>query len=320
MKKRILAILIVALIFTSMVFTSTVFAENKILYVDSYHEGYAWSDGITKGIQSVLEGKGVELKIFRMDSKRNAHQPFIMKAAEEAKGIIENWKPDVVITSDDNASRYLIKPFFKNTDIPFVFCGLNWDASMYGFPCKNVTGMIEVSPVPNLLKYLQPFAKGNKIAYLAADILTARKEGHFYKTLFQLEVQALYAKNYEQWSKGYEHLQKTCDILIVDNTAGINDWDEASALRTVVDKTRIPTGSLYDFMAVYAFISYTKIAGEQGEWAAETALNILKGADVRKIPVAKNKKGKLIVNKKIAKALQIDVPETLLQAADEVIE
>jgi hypothetical protein len=35
----------------------SVLAKDRILYVDSYHEGYGWSDGITEGIQSVLQGK-----------------------------------------------------------------------------------------------------------------------------------------------------------------------------------------------------------------------------------------------------------------------
>gem|GEM_PF-5859444 len=25
----------------------------------------------------------------------------------------------------------------KDSKIPFVFCGINWDASVYGFPCSN---------------------------------------------------------------------------------------------------------------------------------------------------------------------------------------
>jgi hypothetical protein len=77
----------------------------KILYVDSYHEGYEWSDGITNGIQETLDGTGVDLKIYRMDTKRNPDEGFKEKAGLEAKSVIEEFEPDVVITSDDNAFK-----------------------------------------------------------------------------------------------------------------------------------------------------------------------------------------------------------------------
>ncbi|MDY6951560.1 MAG: hypothetical protein SWE60_08615, partial [Thermodesulfobacteriota bacterium] len=101
-------------------------AKNKILYVDSYHQGYPWSDGITEGIQEVLQGKDVELKIIRMDTKRHTSEGFKREAASKAKALIEDFKPDVVIASDDNASKYLIMPYYRDASLPFVFCGVNW--------------------------------------------------------------------------------------------------------------------------------------------------------------------------------------------------
>ena len=46
-------------------------AGKKVLLVNSYHEGYPWSDGEEKGAKAALAGSGVELKFFRMDVKRN---------------------------------------------------------------------------------------------------------------------------------------------------------------------------------------------------------------------------------------------------------
>jgi hypothetical protein len=97
----------------------------KVLFIDSYHEGYEWSDGITKGVKQVLDGKGIELKIVRMDTKRNGGEEFKKQAGEKAKAAIEEFKPDVVIAADDNASKYIIVPFFKDSPLPFVFCGVN---------------------------------------------------------------------------------------------------------------------------------------------------------------------------------------------------
>jgi hypothetical protein len=115
--------------------------KKKVFFIDSYHEGYEWSDGIVRGVRSVL-GDSVELKIHRMDTKNNPSEDFARNAGEEARQAIAAWGPEVVIAADDNASRHVVAPFFANTDLPAVFCGVNWDASVYGFPTKNVCGTV----------------------------------------------------------------------------------------------------------------------------------------------------------------------------------
>ena len=123
-----------------------------------------------------LAGTGVELKIIHMDTKRNPSEEFNRAAALRAKEVIESFRPDVVTTSDDNAAQYLIMPYYKDAELPFVFCGLNWDASTYGLPYANVTGMVEVSPIPQILRLLRSYAKGDRIGYLTEDTTTKRKE------------------------------------------------------------------------------------------------------------------------------------------------
>lgn len=295
-------------------------AGQQILYIDSYHQGYGWSDGITEGIQTTLAGTGVELEIFRMDSKRQPDKGHIRKAAIQAKMRIEALKPDLVIASDDNASKYLIAPFYKNAKLPVIFCGLNWDASVYGYPYQNATGMVEVALVPQLLEYLKPLADGKKLAYLAADVMTARKEGLHYRQRFDLEMIERYVKDFSQWKKQYKSLQSECDILIVGNHAGINDWEDAAAMAHIQSRTQVPTGALYDFMAPYALISYVKLPQEQGCWAAQTALKVLNGADIRQVPITRNKEGRLIVNLQLAQQLAIAIPTKTRDAADHCIE
>jgi len=84
----------------------------KVLYIDSYHEGYAWSDGITNGIKSIFDGKEIELSIFRMDTKRNGDEAFKKSTAEKAKAEVESLKPDAVIVSDDNATNLVLAQKF----------------------------------------------------------------------------------------------------------------------------------------------------------------------------------------------------------------
>ena len=121
--KRVFGILACLALFLSLCGVSLArdYKGKKILYVDSYHEGYAWSDGITNGIKAGLDGTGVELKVFRMDTKRNADEGFKKEAALKAKTMIEAFAPDVVIASDDNASKYLIMPISRTPAWPSCF-------------------------------------------------------------------------------------------------------------------------------------------------------------------------------------------------------
>jgi len=126
----------------------------RCLWVSSYASGYAWEDGIGRGIHSVLDGK-CEIKKFHMNTKVHRSQEFGQQQAKLAKQLIENYKPDVVIASDDNVSKYLVTPYYKNSHIPFVFCGINWTAEEYDYPFKNTTGIIEVDPVQPLIETIK---------------------------------------------------------------------------------------------------------------------------------------------------------------------
>lgn len=290
--------------------------RKKVFFIDSYHEGYEWSDGIVRGVRSVL-GDQIELKIHRMDTKNNPSEDFARNAGEEVRQAIEAWRPDVVIAADDNASRHVVAPFYANTDLPVVFCGVNWDASIYGFPAKNVCGMEEVALIAPLLQQLKTYAKGERIGYISADNETTRKEAEYIKKLFDINFEMeIYATAFAEWEKKFKELQGAVDMLIIGNAAGITDWSDEDALQFVRAETRIPSGCIHDFMAPYALVGYTKVAEEQGEWAAAAALRILDGESPESIGVVQNKKGNLYANLPIAKNLGIRFPLNVLKNAE----
>ena len=315
------SILIAILLIASLLVCGPAFAAGKkVLFIDSYHEGYAWSDGVLNGIESGLEGKGIELKVVRMDTKRNKDDAFKKQSALKAKAEIENFKPDVVIASDDNAAKFLIQPYYKNSTLPFVFCGINWDASVYGLPYNNATGMVEVAPVAELLEQLRQYSPGEKIGVIAADDLTTRKEAENTKRILGIDTVNYFAADMADWKKGFLQLQGKVDTLLIANTAGLKGWSEEEAADFVAANTKVPTGATLEHMAPFAMLSFTKIAEEQGFYAAVTALKILNGTSPKSIPVVKNKDGKLYVNLKIAKKLDVEIPFDVLESASKVIE
>jgi ABC-type uncharacterized transport system substrate-binding protein len=295
-------------------------ATKRVLYIDSYHEGFAWSDGITEAIQKTLQGHDVNLKIHRMDTKRNPDEKYKIRAAKIAKSVIDDYRPDLVIASDDNASKYLIMPYYKNASLPFLFCGVNYSADAYGFPYSNVTGMIEVAPVIKLIYSLKHFTRIETVGYLAQDTLTERKDGAYTKRDVREAFIERYVKTFDDWKREFQKLQDEVDVLIVGNNGGIKGWNEREAQRFAETNTRIPTGCLLDWLTPYAFLGATRLAREQGQYVAGKALEILNGMPVGDIPIVRNSQADIIINMRIANKLGLKVPKSFRKIASRTIE
>ena len=290
------------------------YAGKKIVWVDSYHQGYEWSDGLEASIKETLADTGVELKIIRMDTKRNTSEDFGQQSGANAKAEIELFKPDVVIATDDNAQKFLVVPYLKNTETPVIFAGVNWDASIYGYPANNITGMVEVELPLQLITHLKQYAQGEKIGFITANNQTQQKITQIYNDrFFDGQMEIIWANSWTEFKEGFLKLQNEVDIVLVSNNAGINDWDETEAITFFTKNTKVPTGATYAWMTPYVLIVLGIIPQEQGQWAAETALNLLSGQSISEIPPVENKKGNLILNLDIAEQMDIVFTPSLLK-------
>ncbi|MEZ5583256.1 MAG: ABC transporter substrate binding protein [Candidatus Competibacteraceae bacterium] len=252
-----------------------------------------------------------------MDTKRNTSEEFSKQAALQAKATIEEFQPDVVIASDDNAAKYLIMPYYRDADLPFVFCGVNWDASVYGFPYKNVTGMIEVALVSEILRHLNNYAKGKKIGFIAADTLSERKNLDYYVKRFNIDFEKVYlATTFAEWKQGFLNLQHEVDMIMMTSHVGIPDWDDQAAQAFVEENTRIPVGVEHLWEMPLALIGVAKDFEEMGVWSAYAALKILDGVPPDRIPIAANKNGHLLFNPRIARKLGIDTVPPLAEIVE----
>lgn len=291
-------------------------AAKKVMLVDSYHQGYEWTDGIVAGVKGVTTAKGVELKVVHMDTKRNPGDAFAKAAGLKAKEAIDAYKPDVLIACDDNASRFIVEPFYKDAALPVVFCGVNWDGAGYGYPYKNVTGMVEVALIPQLVENLKGFAKGTRVGFLTSDTETERKEGVWIKKLFKVQFSSeQYVKTMAAWKDAFKKMQSEADMLILNSVAGITDWNEAEGAAFALENGKIPSGTTYAWLMPVSMVGLIKVAEEQGEWSAHTALKILDGASPASIPIVQNKKASVSLNAKLGAKAGIVFPPALLRNA-----
>lgn len=329
MSKHTLQVILIVL-FSLLTHSFSVAEESKkqLLFVNSYHTGYKWSDDIERGLLKALNitvredgthdtsRSSVDIKIFRMNTKINKSENSKKQAAITAKKLIEEWQPDIVVASDDNASRYLLAPYYKNSDLPFVFCGVNWDASSYGFPTSNITGMIEVGPIHELVDLLHNYTKGHRISYIGANNpSTVKNKERLEKVLGEKFHSGKLVGNFKEWQQAYIYLQESTDMLIWLSPIGIRNWEDKKAISHIFKHTKIPTGATGDNNITYSLLGKVKIAEEQGWWSGKTALKILSGTSPSDIPVTNNKQSQLYLNMDLAKQMHIKFPMELINQA-----
>ncbi len=292
-------------------------SKKRCLYISSYHQGYEWNDGIERGMESVLQQQ-CELQHFYMDTKRHPEPEWAEKKAREALALIKRYKPDVLLVADDNASRFLVMPYLRDADLPVVFGGLNWTVGEYGYPYRNATGMVEVAPILPLLKQLRRILPSvHRALFLSSDVATERKDFLHYQQLFSKNDVALTASlvsNFAEWKQAYLYGQEF-DFILLNNNAGIRDWQREDAIRFVLENGRVLSVTNYDWMVPYVAFAIIKVPQEQGEWMARVALSILRGVSPEDIPIIPNRRWEAWLNSTVVQRLRIELPHSLILKA-----
>jgi hypothetical protein len=234
---------------------------------------------------------------------------------------IEGFKPDVVICADDNAFKYVIMPYYRDAALPVVFCGINWEISIYGAPYKNTTGMIEIALIGSLYRHLRKFAKGDRIGLLGYDTWNEHKHAEYAANCIEGGFASMeFVKDFDSWKQKFIELQDKVDMLYLTAPDGIKNWNIAEAERFVLENVYIPVGiDASSILAPLGLIGLPKIPEEQDEYAARAALRILDGEKPSNIPVVTNKKGDLYLNLKIADKLGVIFPPLMLRNAKGII-
>ncbi|MDM8515285.1 ABC transporter substrate binding protein [Desulfobacterales bacterium HSG16] len=292
----------------------------KCLIVASYHMEFPGQRLKVEGARAVLKGK-CEIRQFDMDTKRNPAPEFCRKKALEAKALIESWNPDVVIAIEDNASKYLVKPYFKDAKIPFVFSGVDWTAKEYAYPYSNATGMIETFPTKQLIKQIKRIIPDVKTGVcIRGDRLSEKKCYQRYKRAyrkFNIEVTDRPVRSFDEFKKAYTDALAS-DFIIFQNYSGIKGWDDAEAKKFILDNSEKLVVSQLKWMADFSMVSITQVIEEQGEYAAEVALKILEGANPDDFPIIANRKWNIYINKPLLEKVGIKIPRDLLHKAERV--
>ena len=289
----------------------------KCLIVASYNDNYEGQILKVDALKEGLAGK-VEIKQFNMDSKNDSSAEACIEKAKEVKSVIEIWKPDIIVAVDDNASKYVVMPYLKDADIPVVFCGVDVNGKEYGYPYSNATGMVEVLPMRQLADQIHKILPDAKSAVcLRSDRISDEKDYYKYQELFSeygIEVTDSPVKTFSEFKAEFINGQRS-DFVILMNYAGIEGFSAQEAKGFVENEIKTLVVTQLRWMTDYAVFAVTHILEEQGEYAADLTMQILKGKNPKEIPIISNRKWDMYINETLSSKINVEIPEQIIQKA-----
>ena len=286
----------------------------RMLLVHSYHEGYRWDDTITEGVRSAIQGTGLELDIFYMDTKRHTDEAWKIDAGRRARKKVDDYHPDIILATDDDAQQYFAVSYL-NTALPVVFTGVDADPSKYGYPAANVTGVIERPHFKESLALAQSLRPIKRIAVLSCHDSTSTLALGFMKQE-QLDVEVaewLMVDDFDDWKKAVERFSHSVDAIVIRSYQAVKKPGSAENVlpRDVAawtcEHATVPTIAFHDFeIEDGLLVGVVKSGQEYGRIPAEYALRILEGTPPSSLPVIKPSKGIKMINR--TTALRLGIP------------
>ncbi len=264
----------------------------RVLYINSYHPGYCWSDSLAEGIFDTLKGKTAIYTEY-LDAKRPDFEACkdVLKPVMALK--YKDAPIDLVITSDDAAFQFVKEnrdSLFP--DLPIVTCGINYMTPDILAECPGATGVMEGGHPPDTARLaLGLFPKTQQIVFLTDYEYGDRADAQIETIKKALGSKVAYLHIQQQPDT---HLDDIVDKLKTLNTpsvviffgfaSDIRLGEEAQAMHRLVDI------GLPFFVFDQRFVHYGALGGivqdghEQGATAARMALKIIDGAPINQVP------------------------------------
>lgn len=303
----------------------------KVLHIMSYHSPWEWTDNQLAGFQNALGGLNVEYKVFQMNTKRDNSPEWLEKARQQALGLVDQWKPDLVFSSDDDAQIYACQ-YLAGKSIPLVFCGVNADPADYGYVGKdNVTGVLEREHFVQSVSLLKRLVPGVKKIAVVSDTGAMWKKAleRIDQSRDQLDgvelVKCEVLKTYAEYKSTILRLQNEVDAVGFLGVFEFTDENGKNVRQEEVMKWTLENSSLPDFTFWEdrahkgTLCTVTASAYEQGHDAGRLARAILEdGASPSRFPMKAALKGQPFISLARAKRLGIVPPSDLLLACQVV--
>jgi len=290
--------------------------KKNILYLNSYHHGYQWSDSIHDGIRATLNNSPykIDLQVEYLDAKRYNTTPVIESLLEVFRKKYTGEHFDAVIVSDDDAFNFAIKSRSQLfPGVPIIFCGIN-DLLEEQLAVGNLTGVVEsfdlVGTIDVALK-LHP--KKRRMIVVGDDSTAGRAIKKQIETLVprykdRLQVDYWVQIDLPEAQRRVENLPDDTFLFfipyyqIIDNRT----YTAEEVMRALYTHSSVPLYTSWEFLLGNGAVGGSMLSGlKHGQTAAEMALNILSGTLTDSIPVIREPTGAYLFDYQVMRHLNI---------------
>lgn len=133
--------------------------SHNVLYLNSYHTGFGWSDRIEQGFKETLYKEHPEANVYyeRLDSKRfplEIVQPSLIQSIKDKYSDITF---DAIVVSDDNAFNFalMLREELLPAGTPIFFSGVNNESHPAILRKDALTGVLENIDIKGLIELIQ---------------------------------------------------------------------------------------------------------------------------------------------------------------------
>ena len=271
--------------------------KKNVLILNSYHQGYKWTDDITHGILSALDPESGRTRIFieYMGTKWVKEKAYFEELRIIMKLKFSKFRFDLIISSDNDAFNFLRdyrdEIFGK---VPTVFCGVNY-LNPDELAGKDLfTGISETVDIKEgLALALKLHPKTKRILIINDSTISGRRVRD---EIIRIAPQFKAGVRFDfEPDKALDEIEKDVaslsqDTLVFytfylrDESGRFYEFDES--ISRISQHSRVPVYGAWDFNLGLGMVGGKLISGfEHGSEAGRMALRILRGGKVGEIPV-----------------------------------
>jgi two-component system cell cycle sensor histidine kinase/response regulator CckA len=302
--------------------------KKNVLYINSYHNGYKWSDEEFEGIRSKLSSGPyeIDLQVEYLDAKKYDVEPVIEALFQVFQRKFADERFDVVIVSDDDALIFALRyraALFPGT--PIVFCGVN-DLRDDQMAQGNLTGVEENFDLGRTIDAARKLHPGmRRMIVIGDESITGKAikkqiEKVIPRYTDQLQVDFWTHVSLPEAQKRVQTLPDDTFLFFFPyyQVLGNRTFTAEEVMEALYEHSRVPIYTSWDFLLGHGAVGGSMLSGEHhGEDAAAMALRILAGTPADSIPVVSTPAGSYMFDYKVMRHLKVS--EDLLPQGSTII-
>lgn len=146
--------------------------KQHLLVLNSYHQGFTWTNNIVSGVNEVFAGTETEIEVHveYMDTKRRLDDEYLANLYRFYREKYEAIPVDAVIVADNNALEFM-RAYGEELfpDVPIIFAGINnfSDALIADF--DQITGVVEAVDISMTIELMLSLHPETEQIYVVND-------------------------------------------------------------------------------------------------------------------------------------------------------